>query len=31
VYLQHETGRQFELAATLAGFLRLPRRQSADD
>ena len=33
IYLQHDTGRQFELAATLAEFLRLPRRQSveADD
>ena len=33
VYLQHDSGRQFELAATLAEFLRLPRPQAveADD
>lgn len=33
VYLQHDSGRQYELAANLAEFLQLPRRQSveADD
>jgi hypothetical protein len=31
VYLQHDTGREFELAATLAEFVRLPRRQEGDD
>lgn len=29
LYLQHETGRTFELAATLAQFLELPRRSIA--